>query len=93
MNATNPNAAPTLFASVRSSRDLSLVAVAGALLAAFALHAGAFVSRVSEPAKAAAPRIESLARPTAPAVVARRPAVARAASAAVSAEPCPAPRG
>ena len=55
MNATNPNAAPTLFASVRSSRDLSLVAVAGALLAAFALHAGAFVPRLSEPEKSAAP--------------------------------------
>jgi hypothetical protein len=96
MNASktsNPNAAPALFGSVRSSRDLTLVAVAGALLAAFALHAGAFVPPLSEPARGTAPRLESASRPSRPAVVARRPVAPRPASAAAPAEPCPAPRG
>ncbi len=73
-------AAPALFASVRSSRDLSLVAFAVALLAAFALHAGAFVPRLSAPD----------AREGAPAA---HPASPAAALVATQPAPCPVPRG
>jgi hypothetical protein len=76
-------AAPALFASVRSSRDLSLVAFATALLAAFALHAGAFVPRLSP---AGAPR-------DAAAPVAATPVPAAATAAASQLLPCGEPRG
>jgi hypothetical protein len=47
---TFPNpAAPTPFASVRGSRDLSLAAFGVALLTAFALHAAAFLPRLPSP--------------------------------------------
>ena len=42
-------AAPKLFASVRTSRDLTLAAFAAVLLAAFALHAGAFLPDLPAP--------------------------------------------
>ncbi len=41
------NTTPSLFASVRSSRDISLVAFGAAILVAFALHAGAFLPKLS----------------------------------------------
>lgn len=76
------SAAPAPFASVRSSRDLSLVAFAAALLAAFALHAGAFLPRLS-PAETRqeAPAIQPATPSPAPAVVATQPV------------PCELPRG
>lgn len=76
----NP-ARPELFASVRRSRDLSLAAFATALLAGFALQAGAFLPRLSP---AGAPREAPALRadaPRTPAVVASQPV------------PCEAPRG
>jgi hypothetical protein len=74
--------APALFASVRSSRDLSLVAFATALLTAFALQAGAFLPRLS-PAETReeAPAIQPTTPRPAPAVVASQPV------------PCELPRG
>ena len=42
-------ASPELFASVRGSHDVSLVAFGAALLTAFALSAGALIPRVSAP--------------------------------------------
>lgn len=95
MNAPNPAGLaildapnkPALFASVRSSRDVTLVAFAGALLAAFALQAGAFLPRLSAPESTARPAaIEAVPEAPAPAVV------ARGASAAPS-HPCVAPHG
>jgi formate-dependent phosphoribosylglycinamide formyltransferase (GAR transformylase) len=62
MNATNR---PALFASVRSSKDTALVAFAAALLAAFALHAGAMLPRVG----VATPDASMAAAPAAPAHV------------------------
>jgi hypothetical protein len=82
--STFPNpAAPALFASVRATRDLSLVAFAGALLTSFALAAGAFVPRLSSPdARAEAPAIQPATPTPAPAaVVASQPV------------PCELPRG
>lgn len=67
-------AAPTLFASVRGSRDLSLAAFAVALLGAFALHAGAFVPRLEAPPAQAA--VRSVAAPAAVAAGAPCPAEA-----------------
>jgi hypothetical protein len=93
MNASN-TPGPTLFASVRSSRDFALAAFAAALLGAFALHAGAFLPRLSGPERAArSPAIEAAPARAAPAVVARRPPVAHGATAPAGAEPCGAPRG
>jgi hypothetical protein len=76
-------AAPKLFASVRGSRDLSLVAFGGALLTAFALHLGAFIPQVSS----------AEARQDAPAVQPSTPATARAAVVATQPAPCALPRG
>lgn len=92
MNASNPNAGPALFSSVRTSRDLTLVAFAGALLVAFALHAGAFVPPLSAPANDQAAAIEA-SRPAAPAVVARRPATVARGVGSTPAVPRTAPRG
>jgi hypothetical protein len=91
MNAPTPTS-PALFASVRSSKDRALAGFAGAVLVAFALHAGAFLPRVGAPAETSpAPAFEAaLKAQAAPAVAARHRAL-RAARAA--AEPCPAPRG
>ena len=92
MNAPAASA-PALFASVRSSKDLTLVAFVGALLVGSALYAGAFIPRLTPAESAAKPAsIEPAPRSPAPAVMARRPAAGRGASAA-SAEPCDAPRG
>jgi hypothetical protein len=77
-NFPNP-AAPTLFASVRGSRDLSLVAFGAALLTAFALHAGAFVPRL--PASQGREQAVAIPPATPAAVVASQPV------------PCPTPRG
>ncbi len=76
-------AAPAPFASVRGSRDLSLYAFAAALLTAFALHAGAFIPRLSAPAP----------REDAPAVQPATPAPAPAAVVASEPAPCVVPRG
>ncbi len=63
-------AAPALFASVRSSRDLSLVAFGVALLTAVALHLGAFLPRLSSPtARDAAPAVQPATPVAAPAAV------------------------
>lgn len=82
-----------LFQSVRSSRDVSLVAFAGALLAAFALHAGAFLPKLA-PRDAVAPlvAVERAPEPQPPAIVA---AGARATVPASPGEPapCETPRG
>ena len=68
-------AAPALFASVRDSRDLSLAAFAVALLAAFALHAGAFVPRLSSPAaRQDAGAIQAATQTPAPVVASQPPA-------------------
>lgn len=75
-------AAPALFASVRRSRDTSLAAFAIALLAGVALHAGAFLPRLSP---SAAQPVAAMATAPVPAhattVVATQPV------------PCEAPRG
>lgn len=91
---------PALFQSVRSSRDLSLVAFAGALLVAFALHAGAFLPRLGPDAPAAeAPRIEQAPERREPAFVAARhapaaaPATAEPDRAPAAPSPCDTPRG
>ncbi len=76
-------AAPSLFASVRGSRDLSLYAFAGALLTAFALHAGAFIPRITSPD----------ARQEATAVQPATPTPAPAAVVATQPVPCVLPRG
>jgi hypothetical protein len=65
---TPTTSASPLFQSARSAGNLSLVAFAGALLAAFAIHAGAFLPRLSAPR--AAQQVELAAQPAAPAVVA-----------------------
>ncbi len=75
-------AAPAPFASVRGSRDLSLVAFGAALLTAVALHLGAFL-----------PRFSPDAREQTPAVRTATPAPVPAAVAATRPEPCPLPRG
>ncbi len=49
--------APELFASVRGSRDLSLVAFGAALLTAVALHLGAFLPRLEAPQARHAPEL------------------------------------
>ena len=95
-----PTRSPAPFQSVRSSRDLSLAAFAAALLAGFALQAGAFLPRLA-PAPAEPPRIEQVPAPRhEPAVVARHapPAERRAVPATPPAapaqpSPCPMPRG
>ncbi len=72
----NPAAAPSLFASVRRSHDVSLVAFGAALLAAAALHMGAFIPRFAAPEgghEASAARA-SAPVPAAAAVVATQPA-------------------
>ncbi len=76
MNATNASA--PLFSSVRSSKDFTLAAFAGALLAAFALQAGAFLPKLSSPTAAPAIAAESTA-PNAT-VAARAPAGERCVS-------------
>lgn len=66
-----PRPPPALFASVRTSRDLTLAAFAGALLVAFALQAGAFLPRFSAHDGAAAASAQAPVECTsAPAVVA-----------------------
>ncbi len=77
-------ATPTLFASVRGSRDLALYAFAGALLTAAALHLGAFIPRFASPEGAP---------PQAPAVQPATPAPAPAAVVASQPVPCGLPRG
>ncbi len=62
-------AAPALFASVRGSRDLSLVAFGAALLTAVALHLGAFLPRLSSPAHEVAPVVLPATPVAAPAAV------------------------
>jgi hypothetical protein len=64
-----PSAAPALFAAVRGSSDRALVAAVVALLAAFALHAGAFLPRVAD--RTAEPIAAETAGEPTPAVVAR----------------------
>jgi hypothetical protein len=56
---------PKLFASVRGSRDVSLIAFGVALLAAFALHAGALIPRISAPGASHEARLAG--QPAAPA--------------------------
>lgn len=99
MKLSIPRSRPALFQSVRSSRDLSLVAFAGALLAAFALHAGAFLPRLAPAPATAAPGIEQAPEAREPAFVAARqgtPSARGAASEKKSAQapaPCETPRG
>lgn len=63
-------AAPALFNSVRSSRDLSLVAFGVALLAAAALQMGAFIPRIGTAgAQQASASIQAAAPAPAPAAV------------------------
>ncbi len=76
-------AAPALFASVRGSRDLSLVAFGAALLAAAALHMGAFIPRIGT----------AEARQSSAAVQPATPAPAPAAVVASQPVPCVLPRG
>ncbi len=76
-------AAPALFASIRGSRDVSLVAVGVALLTAFALQTGAFIPRIGSP--------EVRAQPTP--VQQATPAPAPAAVVASQPVPCALPRG
>jgi hypothetical protein len=100
MTLSIPRSRPALFQSVRSSRDLSLVAFAAALFAAFALQAGAFLPRLSPAPATEAPRLEEQA-PEArePSYVAARHGAAQAHGApaetrAVAAPaPCETPRG
>jgi hypothetical protein len=80
LSTIQDSASPAPFAAVRSSRDLSLVAFGTALLAAFALHAGAFLPRLS-PAET---------RREAPAIQPATPSSAVVASQPV---PCELPRG
>ena len=54
------SAAPALFRSARSTRELPIVAFGVALLVAFALHAGAFLPRIDGLPGA---RQEAVARP------------------------------
>jgi hypothetical protein len=87
---------PVLFASVRSSRDLSLVAFAAALLAAFALHAGAFLPRFAPAVAPDAPGIEQAPEVRAPALVATHGgshAASAPADGAAAPAPCVTPRG
>ncbi len=76
-------AAPAPFASVRGSRDLSLVAFAAALLGAAALQMGAFIPRIGT--------VE--AREASAQVLPAAPAPAPAAVAASQSVPCVLPRG
>ena len=77
------NSAPKLFATVRGSRDVSLVAFGAALLAGAALHLGAFIPRFGAPEgsphQAAAQVAATMAAPAE--VAAAKPA------------PCALPRG
>ncbi len=82
-NFRKPAVAPAPFASVRGSRDLSLVAFGTALLAAVALQTGAFIPRITSPD----------ARPEAAAVQTAKPAPVPAAMAASEPVPCALPRG
>ncbi|HEY6100005.1 MAG TPA: hypothetical protein VIW03_11275 [Anaeromyxobacter sp.] len=91
MNPTTNSPGPTLFASVRSSKDVTLAAFGGALLVAFALHAGAFLPKLEAPAIQEGPAIQ-VARKAAPHALAGNRAIVRQ-SPAATAEPCPAPRG
>jgi hypothetical protein len=107
MTITFPTRRPAPFQAVRTSRDLSLVAFAGALLVGFALQAGAFVPRLEPVAPPAPSRVEPAPERPAPAVVAARrtPAPPRRAVAAgepageptrapaPATSPCRAPRG
>ncbi len=62
--------APALFASIRGSRDLSLIAFGAALLTAAALQLGAFLPRLDAPAAhEAAPAAQVAATVAAPAAV------------------------
>jgi hypothetical protein len=65
-----PSAAPALFSAVRGSSDRALVAAVAALLAAFALHAGAFLPRIVADRASETIAAEAASAPT-PAVVAR----------------------
>ena len=76
-------AAPALFTSVRGSHDRALVAFGAALLAAFALIAGAFIPRLSSPD----------ARHETPALQPATPAPVQAAVVASQPVPCELPRG
>jgi hypothetical protein len=67
-------ATPKLFASIRASRDLTLAAFAAVLLAAFALHAGAF--------------LPALPAPRAPAQTAAAPAAAPSLASGQAPAPC-----
>ncbi len=78
-----PAATPTLFASVRGARDVSLVAFGTALLAAAALHLGAFIPRLDAPE----------AQPQARAARAAATTPAPAALVATQPAPCAQPRG
>ena len=71
-----PAATPTLFASVRGARDVSLVAFGVALLAAAALHLGAFIPRFVAPeAHGQAPSARAATTaPASAALVATQPA-------------------
>ncbi len=66
--APKSSAGPTLFRSVRTSRDVTLVAFGAAVLTAFALQAAAFLPRFT-PAPAA-PAFEASRDRAAPAIVA-----------------------
>ncbi len=77
-------AAPAPFASVRGSRDLSLVAFGTALLVAAALQMGAFIPRIGSPEAPASAAI---------AIQPATPAAAPAAVAASQPAPCALPRG
>jgi hypothetical protein len=92
MNAPTPRS-PALFASVRSSKDRALAGFAGAVLVAFALHAGAFLPQLGAPEATERASVQAAAAPArvpAQALVARH-RVVRAARAAPGS--CPAPRG
>jgi hypothetical protein len=84
-------AAPALFGTVRSSKDLSLVAFGAALLTAFALQAGAFLPRFGAPPPASPPAVEPGREPAAPAFVASRRASSPAPAAEAAQAPCEVP--
>ncbi len=68
----NRSAGRSLFAAARTSKDLSLVAFAAALLIAFVLQAGAFLPRLASPPPGAPPAAV-VREPTAPAFATREP--------------------
>jgi hypothetical protein len=95
MNAPTPQTpqTPALFTSVRSSKDRALAGFAGAVLVAFALHAGAFLPQVGAAEATERGSVQAAAAPArapAQAVMARHRALR---AARVSSGSCPAPRG